>query len=349
MALPEQIRRQSAEVKSFYDQSNAGQQPAGDSPTDTLPPANDTVETPQSDSTGEEGATQPPVSEQNTGASNPDDENSETYAQRWRSLQGSYNATVRQKSMLEQRVSQLEELLSTISKQPSAPQQAADPAPQTPAPTQRLVTDKDVEEYGESIDVMRRVSQDVLGPVLARIGQLESVLQQMQATVVPQVTAVSQRQQMSAEQQFWSDLNTYVPNWQEINNNDGFQNWLLEVDPLTGNTRQTFLEAAQQSLDAYRVSAFFRTWLESTGQATVAQNAPTPPAQTELEKQVTPGRSRSAAAPQGNQPKKYSPADIKKFYDDVRTGKYKGREQERARIERDIFSAQREGRIAVNT
>ena len=349
MALPEQIRKQTAEVKAFYDQSNVGQQPAGTVPTEATPPANDTVEPSQTDSFGDEGATQPPVSEQATGASNSEDENSETFAQRWRSLQGTYNATIRQKSVLENRVSQLEELLATISKQSPAPQQAADSAPQPQAQSQRLVTDKDVEEYGDSIDVMRRVSQDVLGPVMTRIGQLENALQQMQATVVPQVTAVSQRQQVSAEQQFWSDLNTYVPNWQDVNSAEGFQNWLLDVDPLTGNTRQSFLEAAQQSLDAYRVSAFFRTWLESSGQATGAQNTPTPPAQSELERQVTPGRSRSVSAPQGNQSKNYSPTDIKKFYDDVRTGKYKGREQERSRIERDIFTAQREGRIAVNT
>ena len=36
---------------------------------------------------------------------------------------------------------------------------------------------------------------------------------------------------------------------------------------------------------------------------------------------------------------------MKKFLNDVRAGKYRGREPERDRIERDIFAAQREGRI----
>jgi hypothetical protein len=44
----------------------------------------------------------------------------------------------------------------------------------------------------------------------------------------------------------------------------------------------------------------------------------------------------------------YAPQDIQKFFNDVRSGKYKGREQERDRIERDIFAAQRENRIQVN-
>ena len=43
--------------------------------------------------------------------------------------------------------------------------------------------------------------------------------------------------------------------------------------------------------------------------------------------------------------KTYSPKDIEKFFTDVRKGKYKGREDERARMERDIFAAQQEGRI----
>lgn len=47
----------------------------------------------------------------------------------------------------------------------------------------------------------------------------------------------------------------------------------------------------------------------------------------------------------GGDTKVYTRVDVAKFFDDVRKGVYKGREQERDRIERDIFAAQREGRI----
>jgi len=123
---------------------------------------------------------------------------------------------------------------------------------------------------------------------------------------------------------------------------------VLSVDSLTGVTRQTYLDDAQRALDASRVASFFRTWLESTGQAAVAQSTGNSPA-SELEKQVSPGRSRSTGTPATtNQGKTYSPADIQKFFNDVRSGKYKGREQDRSRIERDIFAAQRENRITAN-
>jgi hypothetical protein len=97
-----------------------------------------------------------------------------------------------------------------------------------------------------------------------------------------------------------------------------------------------------------RVGNFFKSWLEITGQATAAQNTRRNVSASELERQVTPGKGRSTGAPTGTNAKNYSPDDIKTFFNDVRLGKYKGREAERDRIERDIFSAQREGRIIVN-
>jgi len=238
------------------------------------------------------------------------------------------------------RVQQMEQLLASLSAQQTSAQ--------SQQIVEKIVTDKDVEEYGESLDVMRKVSREELIPMEQRFAQMEQMFRQMQTNVVPQVQAVAQRQQVSAEQGFWAELTSVVPNFRQINDNDAFQSWLLSADPLTGITRQTYLDDAQRSLDAKRVANFFRAWLESTGQAAVAQS--TGRAQnSELEKQVTPGRSRNTGTPATtNQGKMYSPQDIQKFFNDVRTGKYKGREPERDRIERDIFAAQRENRIQVN-
>ena len=80
----------------------------------------------------------------------------------------------------------------------------------------------------------------------------------------------------------------------------------------------------------------------------VAQNTNRQAAASELESQVTPGRSRNTGTPTNSNAKNYTPEDIKIFFNDVRQGKYKGREAERDRIERDIFAAQRENRITVN-
>lgn len=347
MAIPEQIRKQTEAVQQLYEQLNSDAN-TGDSADGTVTSVEETTSAPTADENFASSVAAPlPVDEQKTGdVPNSEDTNSETYAQKWRTLQGMYNAEVprlhQQNREMSQRVQQMEQLLASLSAQQTTAQYQSQPVVDT------LVTDKDVEEYGESLDVMRKVSREELVPVAQRLAQIEQVLRQMQTSVVPQVQAVAHRQQMSAEQQFWADLSVAVPSFRQVNDNPDFQSWLLQADPLTGITRQTYLDDAQRSLDAGRVANFFRAWLESTGQAAVAQSTGSA-AGSELEKQVSPGRSRSTGTPAtAKQGKTYSPQDIQKFFNDVRQGKYKGREQERDRIERDIFAAQRENRIVVN-
>lgn len=339
MALPEQIRKQSEAVQELYKQMN-DEQPEGTKPEGDTPPA-DVPAAPVADA-GATGEPVPPqvVEQQPAGEKPPE----ETVLQKYKTLQGMYNAEVprlhQQNRELSGRLQQLEQLLASM--------QSAQPQKPTEQAAQKLVSEKDVEEYGESLDVMRKVSREEMSPVLQRLNVIEGYLQQMQSNLVPQVQQVAQRQAVTAEQAFWTDLTSAVSNWREINGRPDFQSWLLEADPLTGITRQTYLDDAQRALDAQRVANFFRTWLDITGQATVAQSTGRVSASSELEKQVAPGRSKSAGNPAQSKGKTYTPDDIQKFFNEVRQGKYKGREADRDRIERDIFAAQRENRIQLN-
>jgi F0F1-type ATP synthase delta subunit len=344
MAIPEQIRKQTEAVQQLYQQLNPDDNTGGTTSADgTVTSVEDRNNTPLADANSALNNAAPSSANEHK----PDDDNlpEETIVQKYKTLQGMYNAEVprlhQQNREMVNRVQQMEQLLASLSTQQTSTQQQQQIV-------EKIVTDKDVEEYGESLDVMRKVSREELIPMEQRFAQMEQMLRQMQTNVVPQVQAVAQRQQVSAEQEFWAELTSAVPNFRQINDNSAFQSWLLAADPLTGITRQTYLDDAQRSLDARRVANFFRAWLESTGQAAVAQS--TGRAQnSELEKQVTPGRSRNTGAPATtNQGKMYSPQDIQKFFNDVRSGKYKGREPERDRIERDIFAAQRENRIQAN-
>jgi hypothetical protein len=340
MALPEQVRKQTEAVQELYKQLNDDGATGDDQSAEET-----TSEAAEADRyEADENFAEDNAAPSSTGEHKSEDDKAseETLLQKYRTLQGMYNAEVprmhSQNRELQGRVQQMEQLLASLSAQQNASRQ--------PAQAQKYLSDKDVEDYGDSIDVMRKVTREELGAVAQRIAQLEGLVRQMQTNVVPQVQSLAQRQAVSSEQQFWADLGSMVPNWREVNDNQDFQSWLLEVDPMTGSTRQAYLEDAQRNLDPRRVASFFRTWLERNGQATVAQ--PKRSAQSsELEKQVAPGRSRGAGSPQSGKGKVYSPQDIQKFFDDVRSGKYRGREQERNKIERDIFAAQREGRIQV--
>jgi hypothetical protein len=216
--------------------------------------------------------------------------------------------------------------------------------PEEPVSTDPLITDADMKEYGDSIDVMRRAAREEVNAANGRIAQLEKTIQQLQG-FVPQVQQVQAQQQASSEQAFWAGLTNEVSNWQDINNNADFQSWLLSIDPLTGISRQTYLEDAQKNLDTKRVASFFAAWEKEFGvPETARENRSNTNSQ--LEKQVAPGRGRSGK-PASQESKNYSPADIQKFFEDVRKGLFKGRDEERGRMERDIFSAQREGRIVT--
>lgn len=343
MAIPEQIRKQSEAVQDLYKElgaavagegegtpnSDIGTQEAG---------ANSEVNQAADTNTGDENANTSTGSEHKP-ADGKDPQ--EDVVQKYRTLQGMYNAEVprlhSQNREMQSRLQQMEQLLASMSAQQVS--QAT-----TPVSAQEVITAQDHEEYGESIDVMRRAALEVINPVMQRVSQLERLLGQLQGSVVPQVQAITNRQAMSAEQQFWTDLTAFVPDWRDINNNPDFQSWLLEYDPLTGISRQTILEDAQRNLEVNRVGNFFKSWLAITGQANVAQN-PQAGSASELERQVAPGRSRSTGTPAGNAPIQYTTKEVEKFYVDIRQGKFKGRDTERAKIERDIFAATRENRI----
>ncbi len=348
MALPEQIRKQTEAVQELYKQLNSeGTEGAENTPSsnDPSPDAGKPAEsaTPAADSVGTNDAAPSSSTEQSN-----DDPNSETYAQKWRTLQGMYNAEVPRlhanNRELQSRVSQMEQLLSSLSSQPTqAPAHAQAPV---------LVSDKEKEEYGESLDVMRKVSREELVPMIGKLAAMENAIQQIAAnlntTIVPQVQRVAHQQALSAEDRFWNQLAQAIPSWQQMNNDPDFQSWLLEVDPMTGTSRQLYLEQAQANLDVNRVAAFFHTFSQATGKYRPNANAQPNRSASELERQVAPGRGRGTNAPTGQGSRQYSPEDIKSFFNDVRQGKYKGREAERDRIERDIFAAQRDGRIVAN-
>jgi hypothetical protein len=327
MSIPEQVRRQSEAIAKMYEPA-----PGGDTPT---APADD-ASAPPADG-GSEPVAEPSVSEQ----AQPAPAQNDASEQRYRTLQGMYNAdTARLRAELSQRdtrLAQLENLLSSMGAA-RAPQ-----APQPPAP-ERIVTPKDMEEYGDSIEVMRRVSREELAAANARVSELEQMIRQLQTNVVPRVEQVAQQQEQNAQQTFWTRISSAIPDWRTVNSDPRFHEWLLTPDALSGLPRQTLLEDAQRKLDVDRVVSFFSAWRSMNGQ---------PPAQStrdaavsELDRQVSPGRSRAGSVTSAaDKAKTYTAQDISKFFDDVRRGLYRGKEAERDRIERDIFAAQQQGRI----
>lgn len=331
MGYPEQIQRQvdaaNAVIKQYEEQSaeEVKPQPAESS---TVPDSQPADSKPDTESEKPAPKAEVPPSE---------DENSYTFKQRWLSLQGQFNSLNQRVQFAEERNAQLENLLTSM-------QQAEAQKPAEAKPS--LVTDADREAFGEDmIDVVRRAAREEVAAKDKEIAELRGYLRQLQQ-VVPAVQQVQQVQRQTAQEKFFSDLAKDVPDWKAINSNPDFVNWLFEVDPFTKITRQTYLTDAQRSGDLERVVSIFNAWKSISGVADTQQQTKRNTVQNELEMQVAPGReATSTPAPQGGSGKIWTRAEIAKFYDDARRGKFKGREADRAALERDIFVAQKEGRI----
>lgn len=325
MSMPEQIRKQSETVKNLYEQLNKEAEGEDNNTNDVV----------NADTDDDAGSSESVSSQRSSGS------NDETMEQRYRTLQGMYNAEVprlhQQNKELVRKLENMQQLIATMTTQQQQPQ----------AETQKFISEKDTEDFGEeTIDVIRRAAREEYAPYMQRLAQLENMLNNVQQNVMPRLDQVQQHQAMSAEQQFWSGLQQAIPNWKEINSNQNFHRWLLEVDPLFGAKRQDMLQQAQQNLDLNRVVTFFRTWMNQAGYSGNDKGSKNTQG-SQLEKQIAPGRSRSGPAPTTSNKRTYTRTDIQSFFDDVRKGKYKGREKERDRIERDIFAAQSDGRITA--
>lgn len=337
MSLPEQIQKQVdtanqiiAEVYGPGSEENPGS--AGNAETPETPAAQPAPVSAASEPVGTSATPATPV----------EDENSQTYAQRWRSGQGVVKSQLIQLQAAQERIASLENVIAMMN---------ATPAPVKEPSASPLVTDRDREEFGDdmvnfALRAARQENADLRGQLSQALTQIQTLGQQFQhfqGQVAPAVNRVVQVQQRNANDEFFGALTAQIPTWEAINSDPAFHRWLLAPDPMTGITRQAYLADAQKDLDATRVLSIFNAYLSVTGAPSASNRvAPT----NELELQVAPGRSMSASSPAAAEARRWTRAEISKVYDDYRRGQYKGREAEFKALETDIFAANKEGRIS---
>ena len=258
---------------------------------------------------------------------------SEDFTEGWKhkysTLQGIHNAdTGRYKDQIDKLETLIASMTAAVDESEST----------TPEP---LITSEDREEWGDAaIDVMRKAAREEVTESAKRVTKVENQLKHMQS-IVPQMQKVAQQQSKVSEQTFVAELDREVPDWREVNDDPNFHKWLLEIEPFTGFTYQAALTEAGDDRDVSRVIHFFKTF--KNGNTDVKDRRGV---QSELEKQLPPGKKRSSSKV-STEKTVYSRDDITKFYSDVIKGVYKGSDDKRKRIEADIFAAQNQGRIRV--
>lgn len=244
----------------------------------------------------------------------------ETWEQRFKSLQGVRN------SERPRFIARIEELEATVQQLQSRP---APPPPQEQPPQ---ANQQDADVFGQDlVDMVRRTADSMAGNTIrtleGRIAQLEQ-----------QLAGASAVASKTADEVFYERLAQLVPDWETINQDEGFLVWLAEVDPLFGAPRQSALTQAGNARDVTRVAAVFKAWKG------IAPEQPKPaPRQ---EPQVSPRSSGNGSMPQVPAGKPVVTIQaVEAFYKDVQLGRYRGREGEMAAQEAVINAALAENRI----
>ena len=259
----------------------------------------------------------------------------EDFEQKYRSLNGKYTAEVPRLAQAAREAAAREE---AAKRQLAEAQAELEQLKAQSKPTEKPAADpKDVEDFGlDLVAMVQRQCDRYIGTLMQTLDGKVTAFNARLTAIEQQVTGVSQRTDVTLEQQFYAALKGLVPDWEQINASEKFLAWLAEVDPIYGQPRQAALEAAHQSFDVQRVANVFAIFKTAR---------PAPRATPSLEAQVAP-TSVSASAPSAPVAKPLvSQKSVQDFYNRRAQGHYRSNEAEADRIEAEINLALAEGRV----
>ena len=323
MALPKQVEAQLKELEKIEQQIADSQKTAADpapnpepapaepTPEPTPAPAEPTPVDPTP------APTEPVVAE-------------ETWQQKYKTLKGMYDAEVpRLHADLRELKSQVESLRKAAEAKPAEPVKPATP--------EKLVTDADVEEFGKDlIEVQRKVAREVAAEFRGELDAMKAENEKLREQLNATGTQVS-------EATFEQRLHRLVPDFEAVNVNPKWIEWLNEVDPLLRGPRLTVAQGAFNRGDAEAIAHYVSLFKATQAPATPAE--PTPSKAEELERQVQPNRSANSTAPVAQQGKVYTDSDIQKMFRRAIEMSAKGQNDEARKLEAEIDAAYKEGRV----
>jgi hypothetical protein len=287
--------------------------------------------------------------------------------QQFKSMQGRFERSQQENKALVDRLGEMQRLVAFMNgpPQPPAPSNVGRGdvqfnVPITPA-VQRLITEKERNEYGEDLlDVVGRRAREAVEPEFAALRAENDQLKRALGGIHNNVA-------LDARSRLYTELNKEVPDWETVNNDEGFKHWANQVDPLSGSQRLALIHNAFNTGQASRVIHAFKSYKAEQAALSPAQdggqqpgngvprsrgnnasyspsNETTTPA-VDLTSLAAPGRAGSGQVPTSPDKPIVLGSEITQFYKDVTLGRYKGREQEYGAIERQIQEALREGRV----
>ena len=180
--------------------------------------------------------------------------------------------------------------------------------------------ESDIAEFGEDFVRMveRRIDQ--------KFKELDRRVRQTERSTQEAQTEVAQ----SRQQRFYNELANRVPDWKEIDNSPEFAGWLKK-----SNTRVDLVRKAMSQFDTEALVELFDQYKAVTG---TGQKGPARPS---LERKVAPSKGRASAVATAPDQKVWTRSEVAQFYRNARQLPRKEFEA----TQREIFAAQREGRV----
>ena len=332
MALPRQVEATLKEIEALEKQLSEGQVPAT---TEPAPAAE--VAQPQATQGEAQPAEAPetPTKVEQPAEATPEKPAEpvvaeETWQQKYRTLKGMYDADV---PRLHAQVKELNARLNELQRAADAPK----PTTQQTAPT-KLVTDEDVQAFGaDLIEVQRKVAREVAQDFRAEIDALKAD----NAKLREQLTATGSQ---VVEATFEQRLHRMVPDFDAINADPKWIEWLNEVDPILRAPRKAVAQQAFNSGDAEGVAYYvdlFRQNSKPGEQPKATSKAD------EVARQIQPNRVASTGTPVSQTGKTYTNAEIQRMFQRAADLGGKGQLDAARKLEAEIDAAFMEGRVTA--
>jgi hypothetical protein len=259
---------------------------------------------------------------------------------RYKSLHGRFTKQEQTIRTMADQIRSMEMVVATMTASGNAPTEAGE----APLDDGEGLTAEEINDYGaDMLKVVAKQARAEIAPLLrARDQEIASLRQQLSG-----VTTVVQ---VDAREKMHQDLDHKLPQWRELNHDDGFLAWLGLPDPYSGGIRHDMLKAAYAQNNPARVLAFFNGFLAEEAAVAPVQAGPdtgaSPLRKVPLQSLAAPGRAKAAAPNPGPVEKPvFTRAQIAQFYADVAAGRYRTKEPEKQQIEKQIFEATKDGRV----
>lgn len=234
----EEMKEESGEVNESSNQSNAPEKPSAES-------------------------------EQSTKTEVKSEKPTEDFQQKYNVLKGKYDAEVprltrklseqqRKTDQLEKMVGLLEERISMGKEQEEVKTEEKNVETTQESVQSSVVSQEDIDSFGEPLIkfirkiVKGEVKQSIVEELPAHIKQLSDEIGSLRGGLAK-----------SDEERFYSDLHILAPMVDALNEDEGFNDWLDQLnDELSGYTRRDFLNAALKELNVKKTAKFFTTYAE---------------------------------------------------------------------------------------